>query len=96
MPCDSTVQLDMSGWGDGTHTVMVALAQNDHTPVPNVQPAMITVTVDGSGGQVLPATGHPQSGTTDSALYITAALAAVGLGLAAGGTLLLRRRSQRA
>ncbi len=96
MPCDSTVQLDMSGWGDGTHTIMVALAQNDHTPVPNVQPAMITVTVDGSGGQVLPATGHPQPGTTDTALYITAALAAVGLGLAAGGTLLLRRRSQRA
>jgi len=96
MPCDSSVQLDMSGWGAGTHTIMVMLAQNDHTPVPNVQPAMITVTVDGSGGQVLPATGHPQSGSTGSALYIMAALAAVGLGLAAGGTLLLRRRSQRA
>jgi hypothetical protein len=90
------VQLDLSGWGAGTHTIMVGLAQNDHTPVPDVQPAMITVTVDGSGGQVLPATGHPQSGSTGSALSLTAALAAVGLGLAAGGTVLLRRRSQRA
>jgi hypothetical protein len=96
MPCDSSVQLDMSGWGAGTHTVMVMLAQNDHTPVPNVQPAMITVTVNGSGGQVLPATGLAQSDSNGSSPVVPFALVALGLGLAASGTFLLRRRARRA
>lgn len=95
MPCDSSVPLDLSGWGPGTHTIMVMLAQNDHTPVPDVQPAMITVNVSGTAGQVLPATGQPQ---TDAGISTAAsfALVALGLGLAAGGAVLLRRRTRRA
>lgn len=96
MPCQSSVPLDLSGWGNGTHTITVALAQNDHTPVPNVQPVTISVVVSGSGAQVLPATGQPVSGSSDSAPLVAVTLLALGLGLTAGGMFLLRRRSRQA
>lgn len=91
MPCTSSVPLDLSGWPAGQHTITVALAQNDHTPVPNVQPATITVTVQGSAGQVLPQTGHPQAGIAGISPVLLASLVIVGFGLVVGGTVLRRR-----
>lgn len=96
MPCQSSVPLDLSGWSAGKHTIMVALAQNDHTPVPNAQMASITVTLDnktGAGGQVMPVTGRPRSDAAGFSPTI-AVLAVLGIGLAAAGVTMRRRRAQ--
>ncbi|HET7035943.1 MAG TPA: hypothetical protein VFI42_09710 [Thermomicrobiaceae bacterium] len=96
MPCQSSVPLDLSGWSAGQHTIMVALAQNDHTPVPNAQMASITVTLDnsaGAGGQVMPATGQPRSDAASVSPAI-AVLTVFGIGLAAAGVTMRRRRTR--
>lgn len=98
MPCQSSVPLDLSGWSAGEHTITVALAQNDHTPVPNAEMASITIMLNGSagaGGQVMPATGHPGSDAT-AVSPIIAVLAVAGVGLAAAGVALRRRRARNA
>lgn len=94
MPCQSSVPLDLSGWPSGQHTITVALAQDDHTPVPGTQAATITVNLNSTAGEVLPQTGHPQSGVAVASLMIPAGLAVFGLVLIVGGVTLLRRRTQ--
>jgi hypothetical protein len=96
MPCDASVPLDLSGWSAGQHTLMVALAQNDHSPVPNAEMASITFTLgDSSGavGAVLPNTGAPESDGFGFGAAILV-LAVLGVGLVAVGTLLRRRRAR--
>jgi hypothetical protein len=99
MPCDPEVPLDLSGWSAGTHTISLMVAQNDHTPVPNALPAMITVTVNnaaGATGQVLPNTGDP-SDSDGTSWLIPAILMMAGAGLVAiGGVTLRRHRTERA
>lgn len=94
MPCTSSIPLDLSGWPSGQHTITVALAQDDHTPVPGTQAATITVNLNSTAGEVLPQTGHPQSGATVASLMIPTGLAVFGLVLIVGGVTLLRRRTQ--
>lgn len=94
MPCDTTVPLDLSAWGPGTHTIMVGLAQNDHTPVPDAEHAAISVTVDAAAAPLLPQTGQPRSDSAGLSLFVPVALALLGAGLVTGGV--LRRRSGRA
>ncbi len=45
MPGENTFQVDLTAWGPGEHTIMVAPAQNDHTPIEGANMVEFTVTV---------------------------------------------------
>jgi hypothetical protein len=45
MPGENTFDIDLTGWGPGTHTIMIAAAQNDHTPIEGANALQFTVVV---------------------------------------------------
>lgn len=45
MPGENSFQIDLTGWGPGEHTIMIAPAQNDHTPFEGAKAVEFTVTV---------------------------------------------------
>lgn len=45
MPGENTFELDLTAWGPGEHTIMIAPAQNDHTPYEGAKAIEFTVTV---------------------------------------------------
>jgi plastocyanin len=50
MPGSDTVQLDLSAWPPGKHTLTVEPVQNDHTPIEGAKEAMITINLQGTSG----------------------------------------------
>jgi hypothetical protein len=48
MPGTNIVDVDLSGWKNGKHTVTVEPVQNDHTPIEGAQPALFTITLTGA------------------------------------------------
>lgn len=48
MPGTHTTPMNLAAWGSGPHTVMVMLANNDHTPVLPMTYAMVRITIDPS------------------------------------------------
>jgi hypothetical protein len=51
MPGSNTINLDLSAWKDGKHTIVVEPVQNDHTPIPGAKPAMIAINLQGAAGK---------------------------------------------
>lgn len=45
MPGENTFDIDLTGWGPGEHTIMIAAAQNDHTPIEGANSLQFTVVV---------------------------------------------------
>lgn len=45
MPGENSFQIDLTGWGSGEHTIMIAPAQNDHTPFEGANTIVFTVVV---------------------------------------------------
>lgn len=45
MPGENTFELDLTGWGPGEHSIMIAPAQNDHTPFEGANMVEFTVVV---------------------------------------------------
>ncbi len=46
MPGENTFDIDLTGWGPGEHTIMIAAAQNDHTPIEGANALQFTVVVE--------------------------------------------------
>jgi hypothetical protein len=51
MPGSNTIDVDLSAWPNGKHTLVVEPVQNDHTPIEGAKPAMITITLKGAQGR---------------------------------------------
>jgi plastocyanin len=50
MPGSDTVQLDLSAWPPGKHTLTVEPVQNDHTPIEGAKESTITINLQGTSG----------------------------------------------
>jgi len=50
MPGGNSIPVDLSGWANGKHTIVVEPVQNDHTPLQGAKEAMITINLQGSPG----------------------------------------------
>ncbi len=51
MPGSNTIDVDLTAWPNGKHTVTVEPVQNDHTPIEGAKPAMITINLTGAAGR---------------------------------------------
>ena len=48
MPGNDDIPVDLRAWPNGQHTITVEPVQNDHTPIQDATPGMITITLQGA------------------------------------------------
>ncbi len=51
MPGSNTIDVDLSAWKNGKHTITVEPVQDDHTPIDGAKAAMFTINLQGARGQ---------------------------------------------